>query len=130
MALQRPDGEHLAAILGRQRVSLIDGKRVAETLHLVVGHRLKETERERVGQDAVLLEVAPSADRRRIEPPLGVRFLDLEGSGGRNVGTLHPSQGAEDCKKGGWQKFEVPTFSGQDQCVSYFSSLRGGIGGR
>jgi acyl-homoserine-lactone acylase len=39
-------------------------------------------------------------------------------------------EGAEDCKKGGWAKFEVPTFSGQDDCVSYFSELRGGIGRR
>jgi acyl-homoserine-lactone acylase len=40
------------------------------------------------------------------------------------------TEGADDCKKGGWAKFEVPTFSGQDECVSYFSSLRGGIGRR
>lgn len=37
-------------------------------------------------------------------------------------------EGADDCKKGGWQKFQVPTFTGQGQCVSYFSELRSGVG--
>jgi acyl-homoserine-lactone acylase len=40
------------------------------------------------------------------------------------------TEGAEDCKKGGWARFEVPAFGGQDECVSYFSELRGGVGRR
>lgn len=37
-------------------------------------------------------------------------------------------EGADDCKNGGWARFEVPTFADQGECVSYFSRLRGGIG--
>jgi len=36
------------------------------------------------------------------------------------------TEGADDCKHGGWAKFVVPTFANQGQCVSYFSHLREG----
>jgi acyl-homoserine-lactone acylase len=39
------------------------------------------------------------------------------------------SEGADDCRHGGWASFEVPTFRNQGECVSYFSRLRGGGGG-
>src|SRR5438552_10423971 len=56
MIVQRHDREQLAAILLWQGIVFIDDERVAEALHLVVGHRLEETEGERIGEDAVLLE--------------------------------------------------------------------------
>ena len=37
-------------------------------------------------------------------------------------------EGEADCKGGGWAKFQVPSFASQGACVSYFTTLRGGIG--
>jgi acyl-homoserine-lactone acylase len=38
------------------------------------------------------------------------------------------TEGAADCKSNGWAKFVVPAFANQGACVSYFSTLRGGVG--
>lgn len=38
------------------------------------------------------------------------------------------TEGPDDCKGGGWVKFEVPAFTNEGTCVSYFSTLRGGVG--
>lgn len=37
-------------------------------------------------------------------------------------------EGKDDCKSGGWQRFEQPSFADQDECVAYFAELRGGVG--
>lgn len=37
------------------------------------------------------------------------------------------SEGKGDCYKGGWKKFDRPSFLNQGQCVSYFTDLRGGV---
>jgi acyl-homoserine-lactone acylase len=36
-------------------------------------------------------------------------------------------EGKDDCKKGGWERFEQPTFANQDECVAYFTVLRGAV---
>ena len=40
------------------------------------------------------------------------------------------SEGPADCKDGGWMRFERPSFKNQGACVSYFSTLRGGVSNR
>lgn len=37
-------------------------------------------------------------------------------------------EGENDCKNGGWKKFDYPSFDNQGECVSYFTTLRGGVG--
>jgi acyl-homoserine-lactone acylase len=36
-------------------------------------------------------------------------------------------EGKDDCKSGGWQRFVKPSFVSQGECVSYFTTERGGV---
>jgi acyl-homoserine-lactone acylase len=72
------------------------------------------------------------ADQTRLYSQKGwddLRFTEAEVlAGTRSRAVL--SEGADDCKGGGWQRFAVPTFASQGECVSHFTTLRGGVGPR
>ena len=36
-------------------------------------------------------------------------------------------EGSADCMNGGWRRYVQPTFKNQGECVSYFSTFRGGV---
>ncbi len=36
-------------------------------------------------------------------------------------------EGSADCMNGGWPRYVQPTFKNQGECVSYFSTFRGGV---
>jgi acyl-homoserine-lactone acylase len=38
------------------------------------------------------------------------------------------SEGQHDCLRGGWRSFIKPTFKNRGECMSYFTTLRGGVG--
>jgi hypothetical protein len=56
----------------------------------------------------------------------GKVVIDNVSVNGEVVGSAAQPQSKDDCKNGGWMKFQDPAFKNQGQCVSFVVSHRGG----